>query len=87
MYSYVGVCRTIYASDPLAVSDALSVAALHLFRARNFVECLPILQEILTLRKKELGDHDAATPHPRVADVYANLGLVFRLLGIIKPKP
>ncbi|OEH74272.1 formin frm1 [Cyclospora cayetanensis] len=78
---YVGLSRLIYANDPLAVSDALSLAALHLFRSRSFAECVPILQEVLSLRIKELGDYDAPTPHPRVADVYANLGLVFRLLG------
>lgn len=78
---YVSVCRKIYANDPLAVSDALSVAALHLFRCRDFTECLPVLTEILELRKKALGDYDAPKPHPRVADVYANLGLVLRLLG------
>ena len=71
----------MYADDPLAVSDALSLTALHLFRSRSLSECLVVLEEVLALRVKELGDSEAKTPHPRVADVYANLGLVLRLLG------
>ena len=67
--------------NPLAVSDALAVVALHFFRSRLYKESLDILTEVLQLRIQALGDADSPNPHPRVADVYANIGLVQRLLG------
>ncbi|PFH35991.1 hypothetical protein BESB_056420 [Besnoitia besnoiti] len=78
---YVILTKDVYGADSLAVSDALNTVALYFFRTRQYEQALPIVEEVLDIRKKHLGDYDAPEPNARVADCYANLGLLYRLLG------
>ncbi|EPR61339.1 formin domain-containing protein [Toxoplasma gondii GT1] len=78
---YVILTKDVYGADSLAVSDALNTVALYFFRTRQYGQALPLVEQVLAIRKKHLGDFDAAEPHARVADCYANIGLLHRLLG------
>lgn len=50
-------------------------------RRRKLETSLELLGEALEIRVKLFGDENAEPPHPRVADAFANLGLLFRLAG------
>lgn len=73
--------RDVYGPDSLTVSDALNTVALFFFQTRQYAEAVPLVEQVLDIRKKHLGDFDSPQPNPRVADCYANLGLLYRLLG------
>ncbi|CBZ51353.1 hypothetical protein NCLIV_044180 [Neospora caninum Liverpool] len=78
---YVILTKDVYGADSLAVSDALNTVALYFFRTRQYDQALPLVEQVLDIRKKHLGDFDVAEPNARVADCYANIGLLHRLLG------
>ncbi|KAJ1608304.1 putative formin-related protein [Cryptosporidium canis] len=78
---YLSLVNEVYGPTDLVMSDAYSTAASYYFRVKNFEKCREMLHNCLEIRKKVLGDHSKNPPHPRVADCYSNLGLVYRILG------
>ncbi|PHJ18925.1 formin frm1 [Cystoisospora suis] len=78
---YIILMKDVYGADSLTVSDALNTVALFFFQTRQYAEAVPLVEQVLDIRKKHLGDFDSPQPNPRVADCYANLGLLYRLLG------
>lgn len=78
---YLSLVNEVYGPTDLVMSDAYSTAASYYFRVKNFEKCKEMLHDCLEIRKQILGDHNKNPPHPRVADCYSNLGLVYRILG------
>lgn len=75
------IANDVFGSESLKASDISNFAALHYFKTRRYEKALVHARKALEIRRAKLGDFSKQPPDARVADSYANVGLLLRLTG------